>query len=114
MTGIGCYGLESSLQTQQIILPHESQHALVIDRIAAVLELCRYSPVPVARKFQSYLLNLVPQSHIFAIVRWTFLPSFQPFAVAASTYSKSRTGLRYRELKADRAANSPARSPLFP
>jgi len=38
MAKIGCHGLEFSLQAQQIILSHESQHTLVIDRIAAVLK----------------------------------------------------------------------------
>jgi hypothetical protein len=55
MAGISFHGLESSLQAQQIVLPHESQHTLVIDRIAAVLEFCRDPPVTVARKFQSNL-----------------------------------------------------------
>jgi hypothetical protein len=48
---------------------HEPQHPLVVNGIAAMLELCRYPSITVARKFQSDVLNLVSEKRIFGILR---------------------------------------------
>jgi len=54
---------------QQAIQMHEPQDPLVVNRIAAMLELCRYPSIAVARKFQSDVLNLVSEKRIFGILR---------------------------------------------
>jgi len=69
MAGIGCYWLELLLMAQQAIQMHEPQHPLVVNRIAAILELYRNPSIAVARKFQSDILNLVSENCILSILR---------------------------------------------
>ena len=102
MIRIGSYRLEFLLQAQQVILPHESQHALVINRMSSVLEFDCYPSVPIAREFQSDLLNLVFQILVFAILKLSCSWLIPPFEVAASAYFQSMAGLSYRQLKAGR------------
>jgi len=59
MSGIGCYRLELLHMAKQFFLAHEPQHTLMVDRVATILRFCCDTPVPVIRKFQSYLLNQV-------------------------------------------------------
>ena len=40
MGGIGCYRLEQLPKAKQLLLAHEPQHALMVDRIAAILKFC--------------------------------------------------------------------------
>ena len=46
---------------------HDPKHPLVVDFIATILELCGNPSIAVAGKFQSYLLNFVPQNIVFVI-----------------------------------------------
>jgi hypothetical protein len=77
-------------QAQQVILSHESKRAFVIDAITTVLEFRRYPTITMARKFQSYLLDLVSQIYIFVRNRFR---SFQPMAITAAAYFKRSAGL---------------------
>ena len=76
MSGIGCYRLELLLMAKQFLLAHESQHALMVDRIAAILKFCCDPPVPVIRKLQRYLLNLVIRSEDSLFSAGIFSDSF--------------------------------------
>jgi len=62
------------IMAKQLLLAHEPQHALMVDRIAAILKFCCDPPVSVIRKLQSYLLNLVNQIRRFAIFRSELFP----------------------------------------
>ena len=69
VAGIGSYWLELLLMAQKAVQMHEPQHTLVINRIAAILEFCRYPSIAIAGKFQSYILNLVSEKCILGILR---------------------------------------------
>jgi hypothetical protein len=72
----------------------------MVNGIAAMLEFCRDPPVTIARKFQGDLLNLVLQSHIFAIHKWGYSRLLPPFVVAAATHFEYLAGWGYWQLKA--------------
>jgi hypothetical protein len=69
MAGISSYWLELLFMAQQAIQMHEPQYSLVVNKIAAMLELCRNPSIAVSGKFQSYILNLVSENGIFGIIR---------------------------------------------
>ena len=92
MAGIGCHGLEFRIPAQEVILVHDPQHPFVVDFVATILEICGNPSIAVAGKFQSYLLNFVPQIIVFAILSGDCLLFFSPFTVAAATYIQSLAG----------------------
>jgi len=102
VAGIGSYWLEQLPMAQKAIQMHEPQHPLVINRIAAMLELCSYPSIALAGKFQSDILNFVSDNCIFGILRYICLLLYSPFAVAAATYIQYLAGLGYGQLKTAR------------
>lgn len=88
MCGIGRYQLELLLMAKQLLLAHDPQYALMVNRIAAIPKFCCDPPVAVIRKLQSYLLNLIIQIQIIIIICGDRLRSLQPLIVAAATYFK--------------------------
>jgi len=63
---------------QEVILVHDPQHPLVVDFAATILEICGNPSIAVAGKFQSYLLNFVPQIIVFATLSGDCLLFFSP------------------------------------
>jgi hypothetical protein len=71
---------------KQVLLAHMSQHALMVDHIAAILKFCCDPPVAIIRELQSDFLNLIIQIRIFAILRGDLFGWLHPFIIAAAAY----------------------------
>ena len=99
MSGICRYWPEFLLMAKQLLLAHEPQNALMVDRVAAILKFCCDPPVSVIRKLQSYFLDLVNQIRGFAILSRNLFGPLQPFIVAAATYIERQAGVRYWQQK---------------
>ena len=69
---------------KQVLLAHMSQHALMVDHIAAILKFCSDPPAAIIRELQSDFLNKIIQIRIFAILRGDLFGCLHPIIVAAS------------------------------